>query len=763
MNGFSLIGAALEASLFNLSATTITEIFLWLLVAGFLTGMVLSRAGRGVRFVREVPTLLTSLGILGTFVGIVVGLLHFDPLDIDSSIPALLAGLKTAFITSLGGMGGAILFKILSTTPLLTPRFVREEPLSAGPEEILSALLDQGRRLDGLREALAGKEDSSVVGQLMLTRQAHADDSARTRNSLDELKNAISGTAAGSLTGQIILLRDEETQRHRALLEAKAQEQRNLADLSEKLWVKLDEFAVMLSKAASEQVINALKEVIADFNRNLTEQFGENFKALDASVQKLVEWQDNYRLQLEQMTAQYAQGVTAITQTEVSVAHISERSEQIPQTMEKLKTVMETNQHQLDELANHLDAFREMRDKAVDAVPVIRQQVQETVDDIAASVQAANDHHTILLERADTYLKEHDQQTRTLLEAFVATTKEGMKTVKVGLETGASEIKDAIAINAQQLKDQVQEILTNTTQEVTGSVTTASDHYRQLVAEIKDDIAANTQLFRTQVEALLNNMTQEVSGSVDMASDHYRKLLDLSDAYIEAHDQKSQELLDRFVSTTDKGLGQIRDGLESSATATKTAIQTGAEEFSNSVERLKGNLTATSDQIATQSDQIRQQLEDTFQEINSHVRVMTETLAEESTQLASTLKTAGNQVVRDTQTTQVQVAESIKQMQKTLETALEAAIAAQTRAMERSGQALEGHLREVVAKTGEGVNVQLSAIDQAMQQEIQRVMTEMGRALAQISRRFTDDYSELVKAMQQVVAQGTQAPQQRRY
>jgi len=719
MNGFSLIGAALEASLFNLSATTITEIFLWLLVSGFLTGMILSRAGRGARFVREVPTLLTSLGILGTFVGIVVGLLHFDPLDIDSSIPALLAGLKTAFITSLGGMGGAILFKILSTTPLITPRFVREEPLSAGPEEILSAILDQGRRLDGLREALAGKEDSSVVGQLILTRQAHADDNARTRNILDDLKNAISGTAAGSLTGQIILLRDEETQRHRALMDAKEQEQGNLADLSEKLWVKLDEFAVMLSKAASEQVINALKEVIADFNRNLTEQFGENFKALDASVQKLVEWQENYRLQLEQMTAQYAQGVIAITQTEESVAHISKRSEQIPQTMEKLKTVMEINQHQLDELASHLDAFREMRDKAVEAVPVIRQQVQETVDDIAASVQAANDHHTTLLELADTYLKEHDQQTRTLLEAFVAVTKEGMETVKVGLETGASEVKDAIAINAQQLKDQVQEILTNT--------------------------------------------TKEVSGSVKMANDHYRKLLDLSDAYIEAHDQKTQELLDRFITTTDKGIGQIRDGLESSATATKTAILTGAEEFSNSVERLKGNLTATSDQIATQSDQIRQQLEDTFQDVTSHVRVMTDTLSNESKQLANTLKTAGIQVVHDTQSTQVQVAESIKQMQKTLESALEAALAAQTRAMDRMAQALEGHLREVVAKTGDGVNAQLSAIDQAMQQEIQRVMSEMGRALAQISRRFTDDYSNLVNAMQQVVVQGTQAPQQRRY
>jgi flagellar motor component MotA len=70
-------------------------------------------------FVHYAPNMLTSLGILGTFVGIVVGLIGFDVNAIDASIGTLLAGLKTAFITSLVGILLAILFKAAETSGLL--------------------------------------------------------------------------------------------------------------------------------------------------------------------------------------------------------------------------------------------------------------------------------------------------------------------------------------------------------------------------------------------------------------------------------------------------------------------------------------------------------------------------------------------------------------------------------------------------------------------------------------------------------------------
>ncbi|WP_121628756.1 hypothetical protein [Poseidonibacter antarcticus] len=52
---------------------------------------------------------IVSLGVLGTFVGIAIGLFHFDVTDIKTSMPHLLNGLKTAFITS----GVGIFFSII--------------------------------------------------------------------------------------------------------------------------------------------------------------------------------------------------------------------------------------------------------------------------------------------------------------------------------------------------------------------------------------------------------------------------------------------------------------------------------------------------------------------------------------------------------------------------------------------------------------------------------------------------------------------------
>ena len=60
------------------------------------------------RTVEYLPNLVSTLGVLGTFLGITVGLYFFEPDKLTESIPKLLIGLKTAFVTSLAGMIGSV-------------------------------------------------------------------------------------------------------------------------------------------------------------------------------------------------------------------------------------------------------------------------------------------------------------------------------------------------------------------------------------------------------------------------------------------------------------------------------------------------------------------------------------------------------------------------------------------------------------------------------------------------------------------------------
>lgn len=70
-----------------------------------------THAHRGI--LEMIPDILTSLGILGTFVGLVMGLREFDPsgyAQMAGSITPLINGIKVAFITSIYGIALSLAF-----------------------------------------------------------------------------------------------------------------------------------------------------------------------------------------------------------------------------------------------------------------------------------------------------------------------------------------------------------------------------------------------------------------------------------------------------------------------------------------------------------------------------------------------------------------------------------------------------------------------------------------------------------------------------
>lgn len=56
---------------------------------------------------KDFRSLIVTTGIFGTFLGIFLGLLEFNTQDIEASVPPLLEGMKTAFLTSVFGLGAS--------------------------------------------------------------------------------------------------------------------------------------------------------------------------------------------------------------------------------------------------------------------------------------------------------------------------------------------------------------------------------------------------------------------------------------------------------------------------------------------------------------------------------------------------------------------------------------------------------------------------------------------------------------------------------
>ena len=101
-------------------------------------------------------------------------------------------------------------------------------------------------------------------------------------------------------------------------------------------------------------IIEALENVIKDFNEKLTEQFGENFKQLNEAVEKLVDWQDRYKEILEEYDRKISQTVEGLENSERALLSVKESSEKIPEAVEKLNLVTTLLIEQLEVLSESL-------------------------------------------------------------------------------------------------------------------------------------------------------------------------------------------------------------------------------------------------------------------------------------------------------------------------------------------------------------------------------------------------------------------------
>jgi methyl-accepting chemotaxis protein len=535
-----VLSQEIERAILATDTSLLTDTFIVVMLVVFLLACVFKKTDKFHAYTQYVPTLLTTLGILGTFFGIVAGLLGFDVKDIDGSIGELLAGMKTAFTTSLVGMCLSVLYKILVSFGVLAPKSeeaVDEDQL--GVVEMYTVMAEQRDGILALTEAIGSGDESSLMGQTKLLRSDMNDSMKDSRREFEQFQ--------------------------------------------ERLWIKLQDFADMLSKSATETVIEALNQVIRDFNQNLTEQFGENFKQLNEAVLKLVEWQENYKTQLGEMSDQYSQGVTAITDTEAAVAKISENTNQIPESMGQLTEVITVNQHQIDELGRHLQAFRDVKDKAVEAVPELDARIEQTL---------------------------------------------------TGVESATGKLAEGLA-------------------EVT-----------------------------TQVVSTINN---------------------------------------------------------------------GTEQFIDGVNKSNAALVESSQAVAKDSDQIKTLFQDATTDINNNFRDMANNMGEHTKSVAENLKSSGDALVEEAARSRQSFESGLSTMREELANSLRQASEQQAQEMQRLISSVEKTMVDAINKTGESVENQVVALDQAMEQEINNSMQQMGKALASITGQFTKDYSGLVNQMQAVV------------
>lgn len=242
----------------------------------------------------DFKTPIVSIGLFGTFFGVLVGLYGFDTSNINSSVPRLLEGLKFAFAISVLGM-------FLSLTLNILDKF------TGSVEDNSDILKSIDRKLGGVVTSI--QSPAELVSQFT------------------EMKTFLKAHL-------------------------------------ERINGSLDKALTQLARGATEEVIRALQSIITEFNQNLQDQFGQNFKELNQACYKLVEWQEKYRTHVDMSEGYLLSIINGMQEARQAVNELTKNYQETNDVCRQVGGLIKSYDIQVQTLGTYLESCKRLGDQA---------------------------------------------------------------------------------------------------------------------------------------------------------------------------------------------------------------------------------------------------------------------------------------------------------------------------------------------------------------------------------------------------------------
>lgn len=319
------------------SLSTIT----WVLI-GFMLLLIAYFHGPSfsAQTVRTAPSILTSFGIFGTFLGIAFGLMRFDSADIEASVPIMIDGLGVAVWSSIVGILGALSIRLRNT-------------------------------LSSISKKTAAEEKPATVA---------------------DLNNSIT-----LLNANLEQLREESRSDSRELLASTRDYQQQMV------------------AANTDALTAALATVMTEFNSRIEVQYGENFQQFNESLGRLLQWQQSYESQLNEMLRAQKASIDVISHASQSYEQMIVHSQNFNEVAESLGNLLGGLERQTSNLEGYLSGLSGLVGQASEGLPALGDYVSELTVKLSTSIEQNNESLTRVLATAAKDISETvDQVTQSL-------------------------------------------------------------------------------------------------------------------------------------------------------------------------------------------------------------------------------------------------------------------------------------------------------------------------------------------------------------
>ena len=139
----------------------------------------------------------------------------------------------------------------------------------------------------------------------------------------------------------------------------------------EQLFAKFDTSLSISLDNLSEKSANEIAQVLAysvdRFNQTLLDNFGQNFKELNLAVEKMLDWQENYKSSIELTEQGLEKSLVAIEEFE----KIMSKHDEVLKIFQQLQTIIKTFDTQTQTMSQHLKTYKTLGDEAKEMTPKI--------------------------------------------------------------------------------------------------------------------------------------------------------------------------------------------------------------------------------------------------------------------------------------------------------------------------------------------------------------------------------------------------------
>ena len=181
-----------------------------------------------------------------------------------------------------------------------------------------------------------------------------------------------------------------------------------MAESNKLLTVKFEEFAELLRKSNTEALVEVMKKVTEEFQKQMKDLIGrlvkENFDQLNKSVERLNKWQEDNKEMIQSLTSQYKQMAENFENTSISLTKVDEDTRylvseggklhqivnmlnqvivedekflKISSDLQNTANLTKTNFEQFDEATKKLNDWVKKQRNFVDGVMVLIQKLED--------------------------------------------------------------------------------------------------------------------------------------------------------------------------------------------------------------------------------------------------------------------------------------------------------------------------------------------------------------------------------------------------